>query len=487
VYKIYYVGYNLQNMEKDETSILKSQISTSNSEKHLPRNVSFDNKNDSNLVPGIINNTEIFAINASEEYQRRKNGSFSELNEEGSGVIINKNKLDKEEDGVVSGIRIRRKRTLSLRKPSRKRLVEKNGKRNVRSKHIPRERYLQDKFTTIIDAKWKWTILMFVTSYLGSWLVFGVIWYIILLLHGSKCYDNVNNFTEAFLLSVETSMTIGYGGRQITGECGDTIIVLIIQSLISCFIEACVIGLIFTKIARPGKRQTTIIFSQNAVITKRDDKFCLMFNIADVRKRQLVECHVRLHLFRTYRTLEGKVITNHQDQLRVGMDWYNIRDDSDRLFLLFPCTAVHVIDRKSPFYNISKVMYENSDWELVVILEGCVEATGCSMQTRTSYLPDEVIWGADFTEPAPQSDWQEDQGILYLLSKINEYIPAPYVPTCSPLKYYQSVNKDPDPNDVYGEQDELWDDTNFTSPTTSQRILPTHMKLTEDEDNNVVI
>ena len=193
-------------------------------------------------------------------------------------------------------------------------------------------------------------------------------------------------------------MTIGYGGRQVTSECPHGVILLMIQALTSSLIEACIIGLIFTKIARPGKRNTTVLFSHNAVITKRDDKFCLMFQLADVRKRQLVECHVRLHLFRTYKTLEGKVIPNHQDQLRVGMDWYNIRDDSDRLFLLFPSTAIHVIDRKSPFYNVSREMYQRSDWELVVILEGCVEATGCSMQARTSYLPNEVLWGADFVD-----------------------------------------------------------------------------------------
>ena len=201
------------------------------------------------------------------------------------------------------------------------------------------------------------------------------------------------------MLALETSMTIGYGGRSVSSKCPGGIMILIVQSLISCLIEACVIGLIFTKLQRPGKRKTTILFSKKAVVTKRDDKICLMFNTCDVRKRQLLECHVRLHLFRTYKTLEGKTFPNHQDQLRVGMDWYNIRDDSDRLLMIFPSTLVHVIDRKSPFYHISRDKYKKSDWDLVVILEGTVEATGCSVQARTSYLPDEVVWGGDFANP----------------------------------------------------------------------------------------
>lgn len=228
-------------------------------------------------------------------------------------------------------------------------------------------------------------------------MTFGCMWWIILISHGEKCFDNVHTFVDAFLLALETSMTIGYGGRQVTSECPQATFMLIVQALVSSVIEACLVGLIFTKIARPGKRQSTIVFSEKAVVNKRDDKYCLMFKIADVRKRQLVECHVRLHLFRKYKTLEGKIV-NQQDQLRVGMDWYNIRDDSDRLFLVAPCNVVHVIDRKSPFYNLSKEMYSKSDWELVVILEGIVEATGCTLQTRTSYLPEEVLWGHDFID-----------------------------------------------------------------------------------------
>lgn len=198
-------------------------------------------------------------------------------------------------------------------------------------------------------------------------------------------------------MSVETSVTIGYGTRQITSECPQAVFLLVIQATLSCFTDAVIMGLIFLKVARPGKRKSTVVFSEKAVVNKKDDKYCLMFGIADVRKRQLAECHVRVHLFRRYKTLEGQVLMK-QDQLRVGMDWYNIRDESDRLFLLTPGQVVHVIDRKSPLYHMSKEQYMASDWEIVVILEGVVEATGCTLQTRTSYLASEVLWGYDFCD-----------------------------------------------------------------------------------------
>ena len=67
---------------------------------------------------------------------------------------------------------------------------------------------------------------------------------------------------------------------------------------------------------------------------------------------------------------------------------------------------------------------------------------------------------------------------------MNRITPAPYVPRCSPREYYVHVNKDPDPNDVLGEQDELWDDENFMEPGDENRILRTHSKLTENLRNN---
>ena len=41
-----------------------------------------------------------------------------------------------------------------------------------------------------------------------------------------------------------------------------------------------------------------------------------------------------------------------------------------------------------------------SSWELVPILEGCIEATGCTLQTRTSYIASEIMWAYDFADIA---------------------------------------------------------------------------------------
>lgn len=49
---------------------------------------------------------------------------------------------------------------------------------------------------------------------------------------------------------------------------------------------------------------------------------------------------------------------------------------ADQLFLVSPLTICHVIDSKSPFYDLSQRSMHTEQFEIVVILEGIVETTG---------------------------------------------------------------------------------------------------------------
>ena len=103
----------------------------------------------------------------------------------------------------------------------------------------------QDVFITILDLKWRYTLLMFLTSFMLSWLIFGVIWWLIAYVHGDYLEENMAkmeagefipcvlaniNFASAFLFSVETQHTIGYGGRMTTEECPEAIFVMSFQA-----------------------------------------------------------------------------------------------------------------------------------------------------------------------------------------------------------------------------------------------------------------
>ena len=80
--------------------------------------------------------------------------------------------------------------------------------------------WLKDFFTSAIELSWFWTFLSFCTSFYISWIMFAVLWYLIVMVHGDMaadksedhvdCVDNVGSFTSAFLFSLETQHTIGW-------------------------------------------------------------------------------------------------------------------------------------------------------------------------------------------------------------------------------------------------------------------------------------
>ncbi|XP_072224724.1 ATP-sensitive inward rectifier potassium channel 12 [Leuresthes tenuis] len=314
----------------------------------------------------------------------------------------------------------------------RSRFVKKNGQCNVMFTNMEekRQRYLADIFTTCVDIRWRYLLLLFCTSFLISWLFFGLIFYSVSLAHGDfeepppkkgdelvvgghgpssahtvggqtqrmPCILHVQGFVGALLFSMETQTTIGYGWRCVTEECPIAVITVVIQSIVGCIIDSFMIGTIMAKMARPKKRNQTLVFSKNAVIAMRDGKLCLMWRVGNLRRSHIVEAHVRAQLIRSYVTVEGEFIPLEQMDLNVGYD-----EGTDRLFLVSPLVIIHEIDKDSPLYTLSRADLEADDFEIVVILEGMVEATAMTTQFRSSYLAREIFWGHRF-EPVIYED-----------------------------------------------------------------------------------
>jgi len=123
-----------------------------------------------------------------------------------------------------------------------KRVVKKGGSTSVTYKNISkkRRRYFSDLYTTLLDSSWSYCVLMFTASFYLSWLLFAIIYYVISLAHGDfdpnqdpkkVCILHVQDFASAFLFSLETQHTIGYGTRQTTTECPDAMILVSLQVL----------------------------------------------------------------------------------------------------------------------------------------------------------------------------------------------------------------------------------------------------------------
>ncbi|XP_028911671.1 G protein-activated inward rectifier potassium channel 3 [Ornithorhynchus anatinus] len=284
----------------------------------------------------------------------------------------------------------------------RQRYVEKDGRCNVQQGHAgERYRYLTDLFTTLVDLRWRASLLVFILAYALTWLFFGAIWWLIAYARGdldhlhdaawTPCVHNLNGFVSAFLFSIETETTIGYGHRVIADACPEGIALLLLQAILGSVVNAFLVGCMFVKISQPNRRAETLVFSSHAVVALRDGRLCLMFRVGDLRRSHIVEASIRAKLIRSRQTPEGEFLPLHQTDLAVGFD-----TGDDRLFLVSPLVISHEIDARSPFWDASRRALEEDEFEIVVILEGMVEATGMTCQARSSYLVDEVLWGHRF-------------------------------------------------------------------------------------------
>ncbi|XP_026868466.1 G protein-activated inward rectifier potassium channel 1 isoform X2 [Electrophorus electricus] len=272
------------------------------------------------------------------------------------------------------------------KKRKRQRFVDKNGRCNVQHGNLGGEtsRYLSDLFTTLVDLKWRWNLFIFILTYTVAWLFMASMWWVIAYIRGdlnrahddkyTPCVANVYNFPSAFLFFIETEATIGYGYRYITDKCPEGIILFLFQSILGSIVDAFLIGCMFIKMSQPKKRAETLMFSEHAAISMRDGKLTLMFRVGNLRNSHMVSAQIRCKLLKSRQTPEGEFLPLDQLELDVGFS-----TGADQLFLVSPLTICHVIDSKSPFYELSQRSMQTEQFEIVVILEGIVETTGSAV------------------------------------------------------------------------------------------------------------
>ncbi|XP_029312609.1 inward rectifier potassium channel 16 [Cottoperca gobio] len=281
--------------------------------------------------------------------------------------------------------------------PKKYRYVRKEGSCNVVFRHVPEEwlLFVTDIFTTLVEIRWRVMFLIFALSYILSWLFFGILYWVIALANGDTrtntsepCMYGVRSFTAAFLFSLETQTTIGYGSRGMSEFCMIAIIIVTIQDVISCFIDTFVIGIVVAKMASARKRAQTVGFSNWAVINLRDGYLCLSWRVGDFRRHHLVEGTARAQIVRSTVHATGKMDVTYEDLVIQQRE----------IILVTPTTVFHRIKPGSPLFNMSLIDLRKADFELVVSFTYTDDSSGMLHQTRTSYTPAEILWGQLFQE-----------------------------------------------------------------------------------------
>lgn len=157
--------------------------------------------------------------------------------------------------------------------------------------------YAGDWFHSLINAPTSRIVAILLSAYVFMIIIFALLYYYISLTYG--CNMGLAKFHQAFMFSLETMATIGYGTQDIFFDsCWLPMIVITMQVCVKLISDAITIGVLYCRIARPQGRASTILFSNHAIIRRIRGKLFFMFQICELRKHQLVEAHVRVYVIK---------------------------------------------------------------------------------------------------------------------------------------------------------------------------------------------
>ncbi|KAH9186575.1 hypothetical protein AeNC1_011451 [Aphanomyces euteiches] len=329
--------------------------------------------------------------------------------------------------------------------------------------------YWDDLFHTIINTRTTRVIVGVFVAYAIVIFLFALC-YRYISVNDPRCNVGISTLMEAYIFSVETIMTIGYGAPTndiFYGGCGSMAVILTLESFSGIFLDAVCIGMFFVRFSRATTRACSIIFSNYAVIRKIRGDYYFMFQVCERRKHQLAEAHVRCYAVRHEMSPDGTEEALFQTHhMRIQQP-----DDDIGAFLLMalPQVVVHRIDQWSPMFprecipdeyyastcpafpdpSQRAIDHENgnrdynpgsfvpdkptqtqiekhlaqSELEVVVILEGTDSTTGNTMQARFSYTSHDIKWHHTFARCV--SRHPTTNGALVDFDKFHDLSPAP--------------------------------------------------------------
>jgi len=188
-------------------------------------------------------------------------------------------------------------------------------------------------------------------------------------------------FLRAFFFSVETISTIGYGNIVPIGIAAN--LVVTVEALAGLMGFAIATGLLFARFSRPT---ANIVFSSHAVVAPYQGITALEFRVANARSNELIEISAKVIISR-FEQVDG-VHTRRYYPLPLERDGV--------VFLPLTWTVVHPIDDQSPLRGETPESLRQASAEVLVLLKAFDETFSTIVQTRTSYISDDIVWGARF-------------------------------------------------------------------------------------------
>jgi inward rectifier potassium channel len=138
-------------------------------------------------------------------------------------------------------------------------------------------------------------------------------------------------------------------------------------------------GILFSRFSRPT---AALLFSTRAVVAPYRGYHAFMFRVTNARSNQLVE-------------LEAKVLFSRIEGAHRKYDQLTL-ERSRVTFFPLSWTVVHPVDEKSPMFGLSAADFLAKDAEVMILLTGTDETFSTVVHGRSSYKPEEILFGHKF-------------------------------------------------------------------------------------------
>ena len=244
--------------------------------------------------------------------------------------------------------------------------------RIVGDRHTP----LRDFYHALLELPWWATIATISGAFLGANALFALAY----LLAGGVEHAARGSFRDAFFFSVQTMGTIGYGAMFPASTAAN--VVVVVESIVSLLLTALSTALVVAKVSRPTAR---VMFTRHAVISPFDGVPTLMFRLGNERGNQIVDAKIRVSLYRTERTSDGR--THYR-----LLDLQLLR--AQALSLSRSWNVLHPIDDKSPLRGETPASLAAREVELQVLVIGLDDTSMQTVHAGHRYFARDILWGA---------------------------------------------------------------------------------------------
>ncbi len=263
------------------------------------------------------------------------------------------------------------------------RLINSDGSTNLKKRGIPIwER--TSVYHTLIRMKPRHFFFFVLLWYTSINLIFALIYFLTGVEHlvgGDQAQTYFDKFMEAFFFSSQTLTTVGYGRVAPSGMLTNSI--ASIESLVGILIFAVMTGLIYGRFSRP---RAYLLFSPNILVSPYKDGKALMLRVATYKNNHLTDVDAQLTLA-MHVNEDGKIVTR----------FYPLKLEIQKVnSLALSWTIVHAINEESPLYNYTQEDVVNTKMEVIVIIKAFDDHFSNTVQQRTSYTYQQLIYGARF-------------------------------------------------------------------------------------------